>query len=145
MNIYTPELAKEVEQKLTVSKVALDEEEFDGVLISEVIFSHDGGSVSSPISLTLQAGEDEEIRYTEDNTEPKSSSILYNGPIDISSNTIIRAKAFKNHFISAYSNTRSYFFNISHDIPFVSLVTNPLNLFDNQQIQYLKININFLN
>ena len=108
-----------------------DEEEFDGVLISEVIFSHDGGAVSSPISLTLQANEDEEIRYTEDNTEPKSSSILYNGPIDISSNTIIRAKAFKNHFISAYSNTRSYFFNISHDIPFVSLVTNPLNLFDN--------------
>ena len=97
-----------------------DSEEFLGVLISEVIFSHNAGILESPISLVLEAGEDEYIRYTKDRTEPNSSSILYEEPITVNTNTIIRAKAFKDNYISSYSYTRTYLFNVSHEIPFVS-------------------------
>ena len=105
-------------------------EEFLGVLISEVIFSHNAGILESPISLVLEAGEDEYIRYTKDRTEPNALSYLYEGPIEINVNSVIRAKSFKDSYISSYSYTRTYLFNVSHEIPFVSLVTDPYNLFD---------------
>ena len=94
-----------------------DSEEFLGVLISEVIFSHNAGILESPISLVLEAGEDEYIRYTKDRTEPNSSSILYEDPITVNTNTILRAKSFKDNYISSYSYTRTYLLNVSHQHP----------------------------
>ena len=109
-----------------------DSEEYLGVLISSVNFSHNGGVLDSSISLVLEAGEDEYIKYTTDRTEPNASSILYEDPIIISNNSVIRAKAFKENYISSYSNSRTYLFNVSHQIPMVSIVTDPYNLFDNE-------------
>ena len=84
------------------------------------------------INLTLSGNEDGEyIRYTLDSSEPDYSSIFYDSPIQINSNTVVRAKIFKNNYIPGYSDTRSYFYNINHDIPFVSIVSDPYNLFDN--------------
>ncbi len=108
-----------------------DAEEFEGVLISEIIFSHDGGGLDSAIPLVLEAQEDEYIRYTTDFTEPNISSILYTEPIDINVNRVIRAKAFKDNYISSFSHSRTYLFDISHEMPFVALVSDPYNLFDN--------------
>ena len=56
--------------------------------------------------------EGEYIRYTLDSTEPDYTSNLYSNPININSTTIVRAKIFKNNYISGYSNSRSYLFNI---------------------------------
>ena len=70
------------------------------------------------------------ITYTTDFTEPDENSILYTGPISIDETTIVRAKAFKENYISLHSNSRNYFFNIDSEHPIIHLVTDEYNLFD---------------
>ena len=109
-----------------------DNNEFAGLVSSTVEFSHDGGAVNNTINLTLSGIEDGEyIRYTLDSTEPDYTSNFYSNPFDINSTTIVRAKIFKNNYISGYSDSRSYLFDVNHEIPFVSIVSDPYNLFDN--------------
>ena len=109
-----------------------DNSESVGIVSSVVQFSDDGGPVNNTINLSLSGNEDGEyIRYTLDSSEPDYTSIFYDSPIQINSTTVVRAKIFKNNYIPGYSDTRSYFYNINHDIPFVSIVSDPYNLFDN--------------
>ena len=108
-----------------------DTAEFEGVLAVPITFSHDGGIINTNINLEITAQGDEEIRYTLDFTEPNINSELYTGPISIQQNSIVRAKAFKENYISLHSNTRNYFFNIQSDLPIIHLVSDEYNLFDN--------------
>ncbi len=108
-----------------------DTSEFSGVIGDELTFSHNGGILSGPINLEIIGnGSEDEIRYTTDFTEPNQTSLLYTAPINIDETTIIRAKAFKNNYISLHSYTRNYFFNIQSDLPIIHLVTDEYNLFD---------------
>ena len=72
----------------------------------------------------------EVIRYTTDATEPNENSLIYNEPINIKSTTVIRARVFQEGYIPSSVQSRTYLFNISHDLPVISLVTDPKNLFD---------------
>ena len=107
-----------------------DSAEFEGVLAVPLTFSHDGGIINTNINLEITGQGDEEIRYTLDFNEPTINSELYTGPISIQQNSIVRAKAFKENYISLHSNTRNYFFNIQSDLPIIHLVTDEYNLFD---------------
>ena len=107
-----------------------DSAEFEGVLAIPLTFSHDGGIINTNINLEITGQGDEEIRYTLDFNEPTINSELYTGPISIQQNSIVRAKAFKENYISLHSNTRNYFFNIQSDLPIIHLVTDEYNLFD---------------
>jgi hypothetical protein len=107
-----------------------DSSEFEGVLAVPLTFSHDGGIINTNINLEITGQGDEEIRYTLDFNEPTINSELYTGPISIQQNSIVRAKAFKENYISLHSNTRNYFFNIQSDLPIIHLVTDEYNLFD---------------
>ena len=107
-----------------------DSAEFEGVLAVPLTFSHDGGIINTNINLEITGQGDEEIRYTLDFNEPTINSELYTGPISIQQNSIVRAKAFKENYISLHSNTRNYFFNIQSDLPIIHLVSDEYNLFD---------------
>ena len=107
-----------------------DTTEFEGVFGNELLFSHDGGNLNQSISLEITGNGDGEIRYTTDFTEPTETSQLYTGPININQTTIVRAKAFKENYISLHSYTRNYFFGIQSDLPIMHLVTDEYNLFD---------------
>ena len=48
------------------------------------------------------------IRYTTDNSEPSSSSTIYSSPINVSSMTTIKAKAFKDGWTSSSTATATY-------------------------------------
>jgi hypothetical protein len=49
------------------------------------------------------------IRYTTDNSEPTSTSDLYTSPFTVSSNSVVRAKAFKTgYFDSSEATARTY-------------------------------------
>jgi hypothetical protein len=104
---------------------------YEGVLGIPLTFSHDGGVLDSNINLEITGQDDVEIRYTLDFREPTPNSPLYTGPIPIEENSIVRAKAFKENYISLHSNTRNYFFDINSDHPIIHLVTDDYNLFDN--------------
>ena len=86
--------------------------------------------LNSSIMLEIFGQENEEIRYTTDFTEPDEESELYTGPILIDQTMIIRAKGFKNNYISLHSKTRNYFFDIQSDLPIIHLVSDEYNLFD---------------
>ena len=105
--------------------------EYAGVLGVPLTFSHDGGSIDSTINLEITGdGTEDMITYTTDFTEPDENSNIYSGPIVIDETTIVRAKAFKENYISLHSNSRNYFFNIESNHPIIHLVTDEYNLFD---------------
>ena len=59
-------------------------------------FSPAGGTYSTALSVTIScATNGASIRYTTDGSEPNATSTAYSGPLEISSNATIKAKAFK--------------------------------------------------
>lgn len=56
-----------------------------------------GGTFADPVEITLSTSTpDAQLRYTLDGSEPDSTSTLYTGPFTVSTDTIVKAKAFKN-------------------------------------------------
>ena len=92
------------------------------------VFSIDGGQFTGSVTLTLSGSGD--IRYTTDGSEPTEFDALYNGPITISSNTPIRAKAFDAPALPSPVVTNTYLFNVSHDFPIVAYTADPDEMFD---------------
>jgi hypothetical protein len=85
------------------------------------------------------------IRYTTDGSEPSSTSALYPGnSIPISTNTVLKARAFAPNRIPGPSAVASYFFGANHTTPVLSISTNESNLygpngmFDNPNSDWLK-------
>lgn len=104
-------------------------DEYRGITLGEVEFSHDGGLFFES-SVALSGAQDgEEIRYTLDATVPTLQSPLYETDIDINENTVIRARIFKEGFIPSRTVSRTYITGANHELPIVSLVTDPINFF----------------
>ncbi len=116
-----------------------DSQEFLGTIKKDVVFSNNGGKIINSFSLTISGNtEGEEIRYTTDATVPTESSALYQNPIVVNATTVIRARLFKANYISSLTNSKTFLFNASHNLPVVTLVTDPYNLFDNDYGIYVK-------
>jgi gliding motility-associated-like protein len=66
------------------------------------------------------------IRYTLNGGEPNATSPLYNGPIAVNANTVIRARSFSNDpdKFPGFIESNSYFININHTVPIVSLISD---------------------
>lgn len=105
--------------------------EFVGFTSTDIVFSHNGGKtdrISLNLSGTLAS---ESIRYTLDSAIPDENSIVYNEPIDIDKTTVVRARVFRSGYIPSTASNRTYIIDAIHDIPIVTLVSEPDNLFDN--------------
>lgn len=77
-------------------------------------FNPSGGSYSSAQSVTISCSTSgATIRYTTNGGTPTSSSSVYNSPINISSNTTIKAKAFKSGWSDSAVASATY--NITPD------------------------------
>lgn len=105
-------------------------QEYDGLVSSKVLFSHDGGEVYQQEVEIDGTQDDEVIRYTLDASVPTENSIRYTTPITVDSNTVIRARIFRDNFIPSPTESRTYITSDFHDLPIVTLVTEPSNLFD---------------
>ncbi len=72
-------------------------------------FSPAGGTYTSAQTITIScATSGAVIRYTTDESEPNSTSAIYAGQINISKNTIIKAKAFKTGMNPSDTVTAAY-------------------------------------
>ena len=90
------------------------------------------------------------IRFTLDGTEPTISSSPYIGPISITAVTVIKAATFSNdpNIATGFVNFGTYFINVNHTIPVVSVAANQLtnlangngNLVPFGSIEYFDIN-----
>lgn len=107
--------------------------------LDEPQFSLSGGLYNKKFYLSLTTTvENSNIYYTLDGSEPTKDSLLYNKPIEITpkknAGTIVRAILYKEGYQKSNIVTSSYFvdesFLTSYNIPIVSVVTDPKNLFD---------------
>ena len=104
---------------------------YEGSNQTDIIFSHEGGSFTGEVKLSLSGtSSDEVIRYTLDSTEPDENSMIYSTPINIENTTVVRARVFETGHIPSTIKSRAYIYNINHTLPVVSLITEPNNLFD---------------
>ena len=90
----------------------------------------DGGFYSGNISVSIScATAGTTIYYTTDGSEPNTSSTLYTGtPLNVSSQAMIRAKAYAPNMVSSYVATNSYIYENSYNLDVVTLTTDSANL-----------------
>ena len=89
---------------------AVNSEEYLGVT-EQVEFNRKHGTYTEAMEVVLSCSTgDVEIRYTTDGTEPTTNSPLYSQAIPVSDTTCLKAKAFKENYLSAPSTTMSYIF-----------------------------------
>lgn len=98
-------------------------------------FSVTPGTYDNAVTVAITAGEGETIRYTTDCTTPNASSEVYSGELSISKNSVIRAAAFRDGYLSGDVATATYLFRsdgVNHALPVVTLVTDPDNLWNSK-------------
>jgi len=88
-----------------------------------------GGFYSSSVTVELIAGESA-ILYTLDGSDPDSSSLVYSAPVTINETSILKAISTKEDHLPSPTVHHSYFINEETDLPVVSLISDPYNLFD---------------
>jgi CotH kinase protein/Chitobiase/beta-hexosaminidase C-terminal domain/Lamin Tail Domain/Secretion system C-terminal sorting domain len=86
-----------------------------------------------------------EMYFTTDGSEPTMESTLYEGQeINVFTTRIIRARAYKDGMVASPIMTHTYFINVSHTTPIISVVSDETNLyggsgmFDNPFSDWLK-------
>ncbi|WP_083608091.1 CotH kinase family protein [Teredinibacter haidensis] len=111
--------------------------EYAGITTSEIVFSDDGGLFEGGEIILSGNAEDEVIRYTLDATIPTKSSSLYRDPLAVSENTVVRARIFQEGYIPSRTDSRTYILSDAHDIPVITLATEPDNFFDSDTGIYI--------
>jgi hypothetical protein len=77
------------------------------------------------------------IHYTLDGSEPDENSDVYAGPIGIPGNTVIRTKIWADGYRPGWIETATYLVSDTFNLPVFSLVTDPVNLWDDVQGIYV--------
>ena len=98
-------------------------------------FSVTPGIYDNAVTVAITAGEGETIRYTTDCTTPNANSEVYSGELSLSKNSVIRAAAFRDGYLSGEVATATYLFRsdgVNHALPVVTLVTDPDNLWNSK-------------
>lgn len=77
-----------------------------------------------------------EIRYTTDGLNPTATSTLYTGPINVNATTAIRAAAYPTDptYLRGFTETNTYFINVSHTMNVISVCGNYTSLFGGNDI-----------
>ena len=103
---------------------------YDGVVLSDPSFSLAGGIYKSPIAVELTTIFGGEVHYTLDGSEPGELSPVAVTPINITQNTVIRARIIKSGQIPGPVSTNTYLIDTENKInklPVVCLSSAPDN------------------
>ena len=103
------------------------------------IFSTPGGFFRSNVKLDLSYSLPRAIiRVTTEGSEPDSSSMQYVSTLSIATTLTIRARIYENGKLPGKTVNHTYFINVTdHDLPVMSISTNPDNLWDSQHGIYV--------
>ena len=87
--------------------------------------------LAGPTNVALSSAGAREIRYTLDGSQPNSASILYTNAFEVSTNSVVCARAFADGVHPGAVATRTFLVNQRlPELPIVSVVIDPLLLFD---------------
>jgi hypothetical protein len=96
------------------------------------------GIYSGGLTIEIQPhAADAVVYYTLDGSEPDSTSYIYTTPITVTNTTVIRAQTFAPGYLPSMITTCSYVFYDNHNLTVLSLVTDPDNLWDDEQGIYV--------
>ena len=88
---------------------------------STPVLSVQAGFYNAPQTVSITcANPTATIRYTLDGSDPTTTSTQYSGPITISTTKVLRAVAYSSE-LPSFTATNSYFINVTHSIPVVSV------------------------
>lgn len=111
------------------------------------VFSTTSGTYNNPfsVSLSVPSTPNATIYYTLDGSTPDSSSSVWAGsPIFIFQSAVLRAKAYLPGFLPSTTTSASYLFNVNHNTPVISVISDqdnlfgPTGMFDNPFLDLLK-------
>lgn len=97
--------------------------------VSTPVLSQQAGFYGGSLSVTMSTtSTDAIIRYTTNGNEPTMVSTQYSGPLSISATTVVKAKAFSSvaGVLPSFTETNTYFINVNHTMPVVSIAGNEL-------------------
>ncbi len=102
-------------------------------------FSSPGGFYDGPVSLNLSSSAPGAvIRFTTDGSEPDTTSLQFFSTLSVTSTMTIRAKTYEQGKLPGKTVNHSYFINEpDHDLPVISISTDPENLWDSQSGIYI--------
>lgn len=78
--------------------------------------------------MTINVPANSTVRYTLDSTDPNESSPVYAGPIEVETNTVIRARAYRDGVEASQIISETYLISVYHTMPVICLTTDPDNL-----------------
>jgi hypothetical protein len=97
------------------------------------VFSLTGGFHTGSQSVSLAASDPGiQFYYTLDGTIPDESDQLYTQPIVLDTTTALRIRGYASGKLPGDIITQTYFIDEEINLPFISLATDPANLFDDE-------------
>lgn len=118
-------------------------EAFPSSLQAPVIkFSLDSGIYAQTQKITLSTSDEKsEIFYSTDGSYPSKKSNKYTAPVEISKTTALKARAYLPETLPGSISTASYIIEKKKSLPFISIVTDPDNLWNDDSGIYVEENI----
>jgi hypothetical protein len=104
------------------------------------LFSIKAGMYDAAQKVELSVDDPEaKIYYTLDGATPTKNSKPYTGAIDMQKTTVVRAVAIRDGYLDSNAVCSTYLIGEGINLPVVSIVTDPKNLFDEQTGIYVNI------
>ncbi len=98
--------------------------------VASPVFNFTGGFYDNSLTVEItSATPGAAIYYTLDGEDPSTSAILYTGSFTVSSSTIVRAFAVNAGLLDSKFTSHSYFIQEAYELPVLSLMTDPDNMF----------------
>ncbi len=100
-------------------------------ITGDVQFSVSGGFYNGNVEIELSVEpEDAVIYYTLDGSYPIIISNVYQYPLQINETSVVKAVALYEGYLPGNVIGKTYFIDVFHELPVISLSTNPENFFD---------------
>ncbi len=98
-----------------------------------------GGFYSGSVEVTISNGTlVDHMYYTTDGTDPTSTSPVFGAePKTFNSTTVLKLRTIQDGMLSSEIEVQTYFIDVNHDLPVVSLVTDPDYFFDESDGIYI--------
>jgi len=90
----------------------------------------ESGIYSDAIRVELSVADSGKIYYTLNGSTPDTNSMLYEGPLDFDKTTVLRAMATSPGIIDGPVTSHTYIVGEESQLPVISIITEPANLWD---------------
>jgi len=109
-----------------------------GFFNDSVFFDITGEEFEPVRELTMsRGGANDTIYFTTNGADPVASSSVYNGKLTFTETTVVKARILRSGRLPGPVTTRTVFAGAPHDLPVVSVSTDPYNLWDEEHGIYV--------